>query len=117
MPTTPEAAPARGRWLVGSSAVLFQLALGAVYAWSVFSKALQKPGSDFHLTKAQAALPFSVTIGMIFLGTYLAGPIPGRPRPRIMALTGGFPYSPGAHSRRSAPRAVDHVPSCSWVAG
>jgi OFA family oxalate/formate antiporter-like MFS transporter len=95
MATTPEAVPTRGRWLIASSAILFQLALGAVYAWSVFSKALQKPGSDFHLTKAQAALPFSVTIGMIFLGAYLGGRIQDRRGPRIVALTGGVVYSLG----------------------
>ncbi|MCW2883614.1 MAG: transporter [Streptosporangiaceae bacterium] len=87
--------PTRGRWLIAGSAVLFQLALGAVYAWSVFSKALQKHGSAFHLTKSLAALPFSVTIGMIFLGTYLGGRIQDRRGPRIVALVGGVVYSLG----------------------
>jgi MFS transporter, OFA family, oxalate/formate antiporter len=30
------------RWALAAAGVLLQLALGAVYAWSVFSKALQK---------------------------------------------------------------------------
>jgi OFA family oxalate/formate antiporter-like MFS transporter len=83
------------RWLLAASAVLFQLALGAVYAWSVFSKALQAKASDFDLTKAEAALPFSVTIGMIFLGTYLGGRIQDKRGPRPVALAGGVLYSIG----------------------
>jgi MFS transporter, OFA family, oxalate/formate antiporter len=75
--------------------VLFQLALGAVYAWSVFSKALKAETSAFHLSASQAALPFSVTIGMIFVGTYIGGRIQDQRGPRIVALTGGVVYSIG----------------------
>jgi OFA family oxalate/formate antiporter-like MFS transporter len=82
------------RWLLASAAVLLQLALGAVYAWSTFSKALQKDNA-FHLTKAEAAVPFSVTIGMIFLGTYLGGRIQDKKGPRVVALTGGVVYAVG----------------------
>jgi OFA family oxalate/formate antiporter-like MFS transporter len=60
--TTTATDATRGRWLVAGSAVLFQLALDAVYAWSVFSKALQKPGSDFHLTRPEPA-PSPATAG------------------------------------------------------
>jgi OFA family oxalate/formate antiporter-like MFS transporter len=87
--------PTRGRWLIAAAGVLLQLALGAVYAWSVFAKALQNKESAFALTKAQAALPFSVTIGMIFLGTYIGGRIQDSKGPRIVALTGGVIYSVG----------------------
>jgi OFA family oxalate/formate antiporter-like MFS transporter len=86
--------PARGRWSIAGAAVLLQLALGAVYAWSVFSKALQKDNA-FHLSKAEATLPFSVTIAMIFVGTYLGGRIQDRRGPRMVALTGGVVYAAG----------------------
>lgn len=85
----------KGRWYIASAAILFQLALGAVYSWSVFSKALKKEASDFALSKAEAALPFSVTIGMIFLGTYIGGRIQDRRGPRVVALAGGIVYSIG----------------------
>ena len=85
----------RGRWLIAGAGVLLQLALGGVYAWSVFSKALQDPDSAFALTKAEAALPFSVTIGMIFLGTFIGGRVQDVKGPRIVALTGGVVYSLG----------------------
>src|SRR3954471_19783730 len=87
--------PTRGRWLLAGAAVLLQLALGAVYSWSVFSKALQADDSAFDLSKSEAALPFSVTIGMIFLGTYLGGRIQDRRGPRVVALAGGVVYALG----------------------
>jgi OFA family oxalate/formate antiporter-like MFS transporter len=87
--------PTRGRWGLVVAAVLLQLALGAVYAWSVFSKALQATGNDFSLSKSQAALPFSVDIGMIFIGTYIGGRIQDSKGPRAVALTGGVIYSIG----------------------
>jgi OFA family oxalate/formate antiporter-like MFS transporter len=85
----------RYRWGIAAAGVLLQLSLGAVYAWSVFSKALQNKTSDFAITKAQAALPFSVTIGMIFLGAYLGGRLQDRRGPRTVALAGGVVYAIG----------------------
>lgn len=93
--TAPAGNPTAGRWLIAGAAVLLQLALGAVYAWSTFAKALKVPSSAFHLSKSQAALPFSVTIGMIFLGTFLGGRWQDRRGPRPVALTGGVIYSAG----------------------
>lgn len=87
--------PTRGRWGLVVAAVLLQLALGAVYAWSVFSKALQADDSAFALSKSAAALPFSVDIGMIFVGTFIGGRIQDRKGPRVVALAGGVIYSIG----------------------
>ncbi len=71
-----------------------QLAIGAVYAWSVFAKAMQSHDA-FGWSKAQAAVPFEVAIGMIFVGSYIGGRIQDRRGPRIVALTGGIIYSIG----------------------
>lgn len=87
--------PVRGRWLIAAAGVLLQLALGAVYGWSVFAKALHRPENAFALSKAQAALPFSVTIGMIFLGAFIGGRIQDRRGPRSVALVGGVVYAAG----------------------
>ncbi len=89
-------APAQGgnRWVILVAAVLVQLAIGAVYAWSVFSKALQSD-AGFGWTKAQASVPFEVAIGMIFLGSYVGGRIQDARGPRVVALTGGVVYSLG----------------------
>jgi OFA family oxalate/formate antiporter-like MFS transporter len=82
------------RWLILVAGVLVQLAIGAVYAWSVFSKALQSDEA-FGWSKAQATVPFEVAIGMIFLGSYIGGRLQDRRGPRSVALSGGVIYSIG----------------------
>ncbi|MFN2451872.1 MAG: OFA family MFS transporter [Candidatus Dormibacteria bacterium] len=88
------AGPPGGRWGLVAAALLLQFSIGAVYAWSVFSVALQKSHA-FHLTKVEAALPFEVTIGMIFIGTFIGGRIQDRRGPRTVALAGGVIYGVG----------------------
>jgi len=90
----PGADPTRGRWLLVGAALLLQFAIGAVYAWSVFSKALQA-APPFHLSKLEASLPFEVAIGMIFIGTFIGGRIQDRRGPRTVALVGGVIYGLG----------------------
>ncbi|MGN6300395.1 MAG: L-lactate MFS transporter [Angustibacter sp.] len=90
----PPATTSGNRWVILVAAVLVQLAIGAVYAWSVFSKALQADGA-FGWSKAQATVPFEVAIGMIFIGSYIGGRIQDTRGPRIVALTGGVIYSVG----------------------
>ena len=84
--------PTRGRWFIVIGAVLVQLALGAVYAWSVFNKPLQE---QFGWSKSEAVLPFEVAIGTIFIGTFLGGRIQDRRGPRPVALAGVVLYSLG----------------------
>jgi OFA family oxalate/formate antiporter-like MFS transporter len=88
------AGPGGFRWLLVAAALLLQFSIGAVYAWSVFSKAL-KDAPDFALTTVQASLPFTVTIGMIFIGSYIGGQIQDRRGPRPVALIGGLIYAVG----------------------
>ena len=93
--TQPGAAdrdPTRGRWWIVVAAVLVQLALGAVYAWSVFNKPLQ---GQFGWSKAEAVLPFEVAIGTIFIGSLIGGRIQDRRGPRPVALAGVVLYSIG----------------------
>ena len=88
------AAGTPNRWLILVAAVLVQLAIGAVYAWSVFGKAMQEPDA-FGWSKSKAAVPFEVVIGMIFVGSYIGGRIQDRKGPRMVALVGGVIYSIG----------------------
>jgi OFA family oxalate/formate antiporter-like MFS transporter len=84
--------PTRGRWGLVVAAVLVQLALGAVYAWSVFNKPLQEA---FGWSKTEAVLPFEVAIGTIFIGSIIGGRIQDRRGPRPVALGGGVLYAAG----------------------
>src|SRR5512139_3187283 len=94
----PDAASNRGptgnRWVILACAILVQLAIGSVYAWSVFAKAMQAKEA-FGWPKTQAALPFSVAIGMIFVGSYIGGRLQDARGPRVVALIGGIIYSLG----------------------
>src|SRR3954451_2622684 len=86
--------PTKGRWLLVGAALLLQFSIGAVYAWSVFSKALAS-APPFQLSKLEASLPLEVTLGMIFIGTYIAGRIRGGKGTRAVALPGGVIYAIG----------------------
>lgn len=88
------AAEGGNRWLILVAGVLVQLAIGAVYAWSVFAKALQSPQA-FGWSKSLASVPFEIAIGMILVGTFIGGRIQDRRGPRVVALTGGVIYSVG----------------------
>src|SRR6476620_4827138 len=79
------ASPGGNRWLILVAGVLVQLAIGAVYAWSVFAKAIQSHDA-FGWSKAQASVPFEVAIGLL---------IHDRRGPRTVAFTGGVIYSLG----------------------
>ncbi len=86
--------PTKGRWGLVAAALLLQLSIGAVYAWSVFAKALQS-AAPFKLSKVEATLPFEVAIGMIFIGTFIGGRIQDRRGPRTVAMVGGIIYGLG----------------------
>lgn len=90
----PHGNQTQGRWWLVAAALLLQFSIGAVYAWSTFSKALGK-AEPFHLSKVEGALPFEVTIGMIFIGTYIGGRLQDKRGPRSVALTGGVIYAIG----------------------
>jgi len=93
-PAAPAAprSPLGGRWGIAVAAVLVQLALGAVYAWSVFNKPLQ---GQFGWSRSEVVLPFEVAIGTIVIGTIIGGRIQDRRGPRPVALVGVVLYSAG----------------------
>ncbi|MEO0097952.1 MAG: OFA family MFS transporter [candidate division WOR-3 bacterium] len=69
-------------------AILIQLCLGAIYAWSVFRKPLQ--GAPLNLTPTQATLPFAFVLIFFALATIIGGRWQDKKGPRVVAITGGI---------------------------
>src|SRR5512136_1440588 len=70
------------RWLIVLGAILVQLCLGAIYAWSVFRKPIEQ---CFSCTPSQASLPFSFVLVFFALGTIAGGRLQDRYGPKIVA--------------------------------
>jgi MFS family permease len=81
----------RRGWIVVLAGTGLNLALGILYAWSVFSKQLvetvEKGG--FGWTKTQATLPYTLAIASFALMMIPAGRLQDRVGPRIVASAGG----------------------------
>ena len=92
--TAGQQTPSGNRWVLVGAGLLLQFSIGAVYAWSVFATALQE-AEPWQLSKVESSLPFTVTIAMIFIGTYTGGRIQDRKGPRVVALAGGVIYAVG----------------------
>ena len=57
------------RWLVVIGAILIQLALGAIYAWSAFTKVLTDVNGVYKFSAGQTAWIFSA--GLFFFALFL----------------------------------------------
>src|SRR5260370_3350951 len=80
------------RWSIAVAGVLLQIALGAVYAWSVFRVPLAK---QFGWSVSEVTLTFSISIVVLGIAAFFGGLWLNRKGPRIVALTGGFLYGTG----------------------
>jgi OFA family oxalate/formate antiporter-like MFS transporter len=69
-----------------------QMALGAVYAWSVFRVPLSK---QFHWSISQVTLTFTICVFVLGVSAFFGGLWLNKKGPRIVALTGGFLYGFG----------------------
>jgi MFS family permease len=78
------------RWLVVIGAILIQLALGALYAWSVFTKLLTDPEGIYQFTATQTAWIFSAGLATFALVMVLAGRWQAKTGPRLMTVFGGL---------------------------
>ncbi len=80
------------RWIVVVGAILIQLCLGAIYAWSVFTKQITLPLADggYGFSAKQAAWVFSAGLATFAVFTIIAGRLQRRHAPRPIALTGGI---------------------------
>jgi MFS transporter, OFA family, oxalate/formate antiporter len=80
------------RWGIAAAGVLLQIALGAVYAWSVFRKPL---ASLYNWTIPQVTLTFTICIFVLGFAAFFGGLWNVRSGPRVVAITGGLLYGLG----------------------
>src|SRR3989449_4827228 len=80
------------RWLIAAAGVVMQLALGAVYAWSVFRIPLTK---TYGWTVSQVTLAFELAILMLGFASFAGGLWMKRSGPRRVAAIGGLGYGLG----------------------
>lgn len=77
------------RWWVVVGGILIQLCLGAIYAWSAFTKKLE--AAPFEFSKAQTQWIFSVgLLSFAVVMALVAGKWQKKVGPRIVAITGGL---------------------------
>ena len=58
------------RWWIALAGILLQMALGAVYAWSVFRVPLAK---QFHWTISEVTLTFTIAIMVLGFASFFGG--------------------------------------------
>jgi len=80
------------RWIIAIAGVFFQIALGAVYAWSVFRVPLTK---QFGWSISEVTLTFTISIFVLGFAAFFGGLWLNRKGPRIVALSGGALYGLG----------------------
>jgi OFA family oxalate/formate antiporter-like MFS transporter len=77
------------RWLVVAGAILIQLCLGAIYAWSAFTAKLT--ADPFGFTKTQTQVIFSIgLLTFAVVMALIAGKWQAKSGPRVVALVGGI---------------------------
>src|SRR6266576_178251 len=80
------------RWGIALAGVVMQIALGAVYAWSVFRIPLTK---TFGWTISQVTLAFTLAILMLGFAAFAGGLWMRKSGPRTVAIAAGILYGAG----------------------
>ncbi len=80
------------RWLIAIAAIVMQLCLGTVYAWSVFKKPLMT-AHGWGETATQVT--FMICIGMIGVAAAFGGTLVDKKGPKFVATIGGILFGVG----------------------
>ena len=78
------------RWLIVVGAILIQLALGAIYAWSVFTARLTDAAGVYAFSASETAWVFSAGLATFAIVMVLAGRWLPRTGPRMLTVIGGL---------------------------
>ena len=80
------------RWLIAIAAIVMQLCLGTVYAWSVF----KKPFMTAHgWGETETQVTFMICIGMIGIAAAFGGTLVDKKGPKFVATIGGILFGIG----------------------
>jgi MFS transporter, OFA family, oxalate/formate antiporter len=82
----------KSRWGMAVAGFFMQVALGAVYAWSVFRNPLIK---KFGWSVTNVTLTFTICVFVLGVAAFFGGLWLNKKGPRVVALTGGFLYGLG----------------------
>ncbi|MBI5544992.1 MAG: OFA family MFS transporter [Deltaproteobacteria bacterium] len=79
-------------WLIVLAGTVLNLALGVLYAWSIFSKQLTEPleKGGFGWTRTAATLPYTLAIAVFAVMMIPAGRLQDRFGPRVVASAGAL---------------------------
>jgi OFA family oxalate/formate antiporter-like MFS transporter len=80
------------RWGIAIAAVVMQLSLGTVYAWSVFKKPLM---TSHGWGETETQVTFMICIGMIGIAAAFGGALVDKRGPRFVATLGGILFGIG----------------------
>lgn len=80
------------RWWIAVAAVVMQLCLGTVYAWSVFKKPLM---ATHGWGETETQITFMICIGVIGLAAAFGGTLVDKRGPRFVATIGGILFGIG----------------------
>jgi MFS transporter, OFA family, oxalate/formate antiporter len=83
------------RWMVVLGAIMIQLALGAIYAWSVFTPALTDQNGLYKFTATQTMTIFSVALAAFAIVTIIAGRLMAKFPAQRIAIIGGITLGVG----------------------
>jgi OFA family oxalate/formate antiporter-like MFS transporter len=89
---TPAHAASVNRWGIAVAGVIMQIALGAVYAWSVFRIPLTRA---FGWTISEVTFTFTLAIFMLGFASFAGGLWMRKSGPRIVAIVAGILYGSG----------------------
>ncbi len=84
--------PLPNRWLIAAAGVVMQVALGAIYAWSVFRTPLT---TAYGWSISQVTLAFTIAVFVVGFASFAGGQWMRRSGPRRVAVAAGILYGSG----------------------
>jgi len=82
----------RSKWVVSLAAITVQIAIGALYAWSLFNEPIAQA---YGVLKDNVVTTYSISLVSFALATILSGRVHLKIGPRYTTLIGAFLYTGG----------------------